>query len=147
MKKIILFLVIAISSHSMFAQANTAVEPPQAVTTAFHERFPNGQLKKWEERKEGFIADFRLDGKKLFAYYAADGTWKGTESPIKWTKNLPSAGREGWRNSSYAAWYVLDIKKIETPEQPLYALHVNNGSLLDSDHHDAFLEEYVLFFS
>ncbi len=148
MKKLFFLIAIAMLSQTMIAQArNNNVEPPQSVTTAFTARFPSANLKKWELRKEGYIADFRLDGKKLFAYYAADGTWKGTEAPIKWTKNLPAAVREGWKNSGYGAWYVLDIKKIETPDQPLYTLHVNNGTLLDSDHHDAFLEEYVLFFS
>ena|ERR1700743_16190 len=147
MKKLIALIAIAMLSETMIAQAHSAVTPPQAVSSAFSTRFPGAKLKKWEQRKEGYIADFRLNGKKLFAYYASDGKWEGTELPIKWTKNLPSAVREGWNKSDYAAWYVLDIKRIDRPEGPLYTLHVNNGSLLDSDHHDAFLEEYVLFFS
>jgi hypothetical protein len=104
-------------------------------------------LKKWEQRKEGFIAVFRQDGHKNYAYYSADGVWKGTETPIKWTKNLPEKVKEGWKNSGYYDWYVEDIKKIEAPDGPMYALHVDNGVKLDSDHHDAYLEEYVLFFS
>jgi hypothetical protein len=147
MKKLIILIAIAMFSETMIAQANKIVEPPQPVSAAFASRFPNAQLKKWELRKEGYIADFRLDGRKLFAYYAADGSWKGTETPIKWTKNLPAAVKEGWRNGDYSAWTVLDIKRIETPEQPLYTLHVNNGNLLDANKHDAYLEEYVLFFN
>jgi hypothetical protein len=147
MKKVIFILVIAIFTQNIVAQGDTTVVVPQPVLTAFTAQFPKGQLKKWEQRKEGYIADFRQDGKKFFAYYAADGTWKGTESPINWTKNLPAEVKEGWRKSIYYNWYVEDIKKIETPDQPLYTLHVNNGVLLDADHHDAYLEEYVLFFS
>ena len=176
MKKLITLIAIALFSQSMIAQAGNAqpaprttpqpatqpaaptstqtsartsgsVTVPAPVLTAFTTRFPNAKLKDWQERKEGFIADFKLDGKKLFAYYAPDGTWKGTESPVKWTKNLPATVREGWRNSDYGAWYVRDIKKIDQPDGPLYALHVDNGVTLDSDHHDAFLEEYVLFFN
>jgi hypothetical protein len=146
MKKVLFVLAIAMMSENMFAQ-NDAAGVPQQVATAFNTRFPAGHLKKWELRKEGYIATFRQDGKKYFAYYAADGAWKGTESPIKWTKNLPSAVKTGWGNSGYRAWYVRDIKRIETPEQPLYALHVDNGVLLDANHHDAYLEEYVLFFN
>jgi len=147
MKNVLILLTIAVMSQSMIAQGDTVVVVPQQVTAAFVKQFPTGHLKKWEQRKEGFIADFRLDGKKYFAYYAADGAWKGTESPIKWTRELPAAVKEGWKKSGYYSWYVLDIKKIETPDQPMYTLHVNNGTLLDADHHDAFLEEYVLFFS
>jgi len=147
MKKLITLIAIALFSQSMIAQANNSISVPHAVLAAFTIRFPNAHVRDWQQRPEGYIADFKFDGKKLYAYYAADGTWKGTETPIKWTKNLPTAVKEGWKNSSYAAWYVEDIKKIDQPEGPLYALHVNNGSTLDSDHHDAFLEEYVIFFN
>ncbi|HVU93657.1 MAG TPA: PepSY-like domain-containing protein [Puia sp.] len=147
MKKSILGFVSVFVVMTMTAGAQGANETPQAVIAAFNTRFPHATVRKWEERKEGFIADFRLGRKKLFAYFASDGTWKGTETPIRWTKDLPAAVRDGWRNSDYSAWRVLDLKKIETPEQPLYTLHVNNGDLLDADRHDAFLEEYMLFFS
>src|SRR5690348_3355592 len=98
MKKLIFLGVIAIFSKTMVAQANSQSMPPEAVVNAFNTRFPNAHVRSWEERKEGFIADFRLDGKKTFAYFAPDGTWKGTERPIKWTKNLPAAVRSGWMN-------------------------------------------------
>lgn len=139
-------LIVALSEN-MFAQNDTAVIVPSLVATAFTTQFPDAKLKKWEQRKEGYIAKFTRGGKGYFAYYAADGSWKGTEMPIKWTKNLPDSVKAGWKNSGYYDWYVEDIKKIETPERPLYVLHVDNGSLLDSDHHDAFREEYLLYFS
>src|ERR1700744_5219418 len=112
MKKLIILLAIAVFSETMIAQAHPAVVPPQAVVTAFSARFPNAQLKKWEERQEGYIADFKFNGQKVFAYYAADGSWKGPETPIKWSRNLPPAVRQAWKNSDYAAWYILKIKKI-----------------------------------
>jgi len=147
MKKLIILFSIALLSETMIAQANTSVVVPQVVLTAFNTRFPGARIHDWQQRPEGFIADFKLSGKKLFAYYAADGAWKGTEAAIKWTKNLPAAVREGWKNSDYGAWYVEDIKKIDQPEGPLYALHINNGPTLDSNHADAFHEEYVIFFN
>jgi hypothetical protein len=147
MKKVLFVLVVALISQSMVAQAGKAVTVPSAVASAFSARFPSGQLKKWEQRKEGYVAVFRQDGKKYFAYYKADGTWSGTEMPIKWTKNLPPVVRKGWLKSEYASWYVRDIKKIETPDGPLYALHMDNSPNLDSDHNYAFGEEWVVFFS
>ncbi len=147
MKKAIVIIMIALLSQSMIAQADTAGVVPTQVATAFTTQFPGARLKKWQQRAEGYIADFRLNGKKLFAYYSADGAWKGTETPVKWTKDLPAAVKEGWRTSGYYNWYVMDIKKIETPGEPMYTLHVNNGPTLDSDHYNNFLEEYVLFFS
>ena len=147
MKNVFFLLIVAMLSQSMTAQGDSTLVVPQKVVTAFTTQFPNAHLKKWEQRTEGYIADFRQDGKKYFAYYTGEGAWKGTESPIKWTRQLPAAVKEGWKTSGYYSWYVEDIKKIQTPEQPLYVLHVDNGTLLDADHHDAFREEYVLFFS
>jgi hypothetical protein len=148
MKKIIILLAIALFSETMIAQAHPAIVPPQAVVTAFSARFPNAQVKNWQERQDGYIADFKLNGQKFFAYYAADGSWKGTETPIKWSWKLPAAVREAWKNSDYAAWYILKIKKIETPDGPLYVLDINNSPFLDSDHSNpVFQEEYVIFFN
>jgi len=147
MKKVFIIIAVVMLSENMIAQKDSNIIVPSVVATAFSTQFPSGKLKKWEQRKEGYIAVFRQDGKKYFAYYAADGAWKGTETPIKWTKDLPAAVKEGWKRSDYYSWYVMDIKKITTPDQPLYTLHVNNGTLLDADHHDNFLEEYVLFFT
>jgi len=147
MKKLITLIAVILFSEPMIAQAGNSVVVPQAVLTAFTTRFPKAQVRDWQQRPEGYIADFKQDGKKLFAYYSADGAWKGTETPIKWTKNLPAAVREGWKNSGYGAWYVEDMKKIDQPEGALYALHVDNGVTLDSDHHDNFFEEYIIFFN
>jgi hypothetical protein len=120
---------------------------PQAVKTSFSGKFPDGDLKKWEVRKEGYIARFKKDGKKQYAYYSAEGHWKGTESPIRWTRHLPDPVKTSWMNSGYAGWYVHNIKKIETPDQRLYVLHVNNTSLLDGNKVDNFKEDHLLYFN
>jgi hypothetical protein len=163
MKKLIVLLAIALFSETMIAQADTAapapavqatatsnhsdVVPPSAVAAAFATRFPNTRVNQWMERKEGYIAAFRVDHKKSFAYYAADGTWKATETSVNWTWHLPATVHKGWLSSDYAAWYVEKITKIVTPEQTLYTLLVNNTPLLDADHVWVDKEKYVLFFS
>jgi hypothetical protein len=163
MKKLIVLITIALVSETMIAQADSAaptpvvkattvrnqsaVVPPTAVTAAFATRFPNTRVNQWLERKEGYIAAFRMDHKKSFAYYAADGTWKATETPVSWTWHLPATVHKGWLNSGYAAWYVEKITKIVTPEQTLYTLLVNNSPLLDADHVWVDDEKCVLFFS
>jgi hypothetical protein len=144
-----LFVVIAsmILAQSVMAQRKESPTVPKEVVKAFSAKFPGSELKKWETRKEGYIAKFTRDGKKYFAYYSPEGDWKGTESRVKWTRHLPENVRKGWSNSGYSNWYVHNIKKIETPERPLYVLHVNNGTLLSSDKQDAFKEDHVLTFT
>lgn len=147
MKKLIALIAIALFSQTMIAQAGPAIVPPQAVTAAFAARFPNVQVKKWSEQQQTYYATFRLKGKKTFAYYNPDGSWKATEYKMKWSWNLPPKVRQAWKNSDFAAWYLMDIKRIETPDQTLYALHVNSSPLLDADHNQIDKEEYELFFN
>jgi hypothetical protein len=147
MKKYIIMVMIAVLTEHMSAQGDTTVIVPAPVANAFNGQFPDAKVKKWEQRKEGYIARFSRHGKTCFAYYTADGSWKGTETPIKWTKNLPDGVKTGWKKSGYYDWYVVDMKKIDAPDTPLYVLHVDNGTLLDSDHHDAFKEDYLLYFT
>jgi hypothetical protein len=148
MKKIIVMIALGLFFQTMMAaQSHTPVVVPQTVINAFTAQFPEGKLKNWESRKEGYIARFVHNGKKWFAYYSPDGKWQGTEVPVKWTRQLPDSVKTGWMNSGYGNWYVVDMKKITTPEQVMYVMHVDNGVLLDSNHHDVYKEEWLLYFS
>jgi hypothetical protein len=117
------------------------------VRQSFTTQFPEGRLKKWEARPEGYIVRFRQEGKLYFAYYSADGVWQGTEKPVRWTRHLPGTVQDAWKRSDYKGWYVHAIKKINTPERQLFVLHVTNGPLLTSDNHDAFREDHVLYYT
>jgi hypothetical protein len=148
MKKLIVVLVVALMSQSMIAQADTAVVVPPAVAAAFNARFPSGQLKKWQQSPEGYIAVFKQDGKKQSATYAADATWKSTETKVApWLWNLPDSVRKGWRKTQYAGWKVEHITKIDQPDGQLYALDVNNSPELDAEHMYNFGVEWMLFFN
>jgi hypothetical protein len=152
MKKFIILIAIALFSETMIAQAHpvaahAAVVPPQAVVRAFTARFPDVQVRKWAEDQDTYYASFRWKGKKTFAFYTADGNWKATEIPMKWSYSLPEKVRQAWRHSDFAAWYLMDIKRIETPGGTQYALHVNNSPLLDSDHAQIDHDEYEIFFN
>lgn len=139
---------IFIQSVSAQSTASTVIEEvPGNVSTAFSGKFPDGDVKKWEKRKEGYVAQFKKDGKKHYAYYSHEGNWKGTESPVRRTKHLPTGVQRAWENSDYVGWYVHNIRKIETPEQDLYVIHLNNGVLLSSDKVDAYKEDHVLYYT
>jgi hypothetical protein len=147
MKNLLAAIASFILLQPLTAQTREDNSIPQAVTTAFSDKFPDGDLQKWETRKEGYIARFKKDGKKHTAYYSAEGHWKGTESKIRWTRHLPAPVKAAWENSGYADWYVHNIKKIETPDQRLYVLHVNNTSRLDANKVENFKEDHILYFT
>ena len=150
MKKVFIVMVVALMSQSMIAQADTAVVVlvPPAVAKAFSTQFPQGKLKKWEQNKEGYIAVFRQNGKKISVRYSADGTWGSTETTIApWLWNLPDSVRKGWRKTQYAGWKVAHITRIDQPGGQLYALDVNNSPELDAEHVNNFEVEWMLFFN
>src|SRR5215467_13829647 len=107
-KALFIMTAILLIQNGMAAQKISEAQVPAPVTQAFHSKFPDSKVQKWESRKEGYIARFHHEGRTWFAYYAADGTWKGTETPIKWTRNLPDAVKAGWKNSGYYNWKVED---------------------------------------
>jgi hypothetical protein len=147
MKNLLAAIASFILIQSISAQSGVSKEVPQHVSSAFSGKFPEGELKKWETRNEGYVAHFKKDGKKHAAYYSQEGQWKGTESAVSRTRHLPAAVQTAWKSSGYSGWYVHNIKRIETPDQQLYVMHLNNGALLDSNKHDNFKEDHVLYFT
>jgi hypothetical protein len=144
MKKFLAAIASFILIQHLSAQSVPVNRVPSPVQSAFYTQFPPATLKKWELRKEGFIAVFTINGRKQYAYYTADGKWVATESRVKRTRHLPLAVREAWLNSGYADWYVHNIRKLETAEGHSYVMHLNNGSTLDANKFDAFNKDHIL---
>ena len=145
MKKFLAAIASFILIQHATAQSVSVDKVPRSVQTAFYTQFKPSTLKKWEVRKEGYIAVFKIDGKKQYAYYTHDGKWVATESRIKRTRHLPEAVRTAWLNSGYAHWSVHNIRKLETADgQKSYVMHLNDGNTLDANKFDAFNKDHVL---
>jgi hypothetical protein len=144
MKKLLAALASFILVQNISAQTINSNNIPSSVQSAFHRQFPPATLRKWAVRKEGYIAVFKLDGKKRYAYYTPDGKWVATETQVKRTRHLPEAVRTAWLNSGYADWYVHNIRKLETAEGHSYVMHLNSGSTLDANKVDAFNRDHTL---
>jgi hypothetical protein len=142
-------LMAAIASFILIqqvsAQSVSVEKVPQPVQASFYTQFPPASLKKWEVRKEGYIAVFKINGRKQYAYYTSDGKWVATESRVKRTRHLPEAVRTAWLNSGYAHWSVHNIRKLETADgQHSYVMHLNDGNTLDANKFDAFNKDHTL---
>lgn len=144
MKKLLAAITSFILIQHISAQSVTIDKVPKPVQSAFYTQFPPASLKKWEVRKEGYIAVFKVDGRKHYAYYTEDGKWVATETQVKRTRHLPEAVRTAWLNSGYADWYVHNIRKLETAEGHSYVMHLNSGSTLDANKVDAFNRDHTL---
>jgi len=144
MKKLMAAIASFILIQHVSAQTVNTNNVPPAVRSAFTTQFPPATLKKWEVRKEGYIAVFKLEGQKKYAYYDHNGKWVATETRVKRTRHLPGAVRTAWLNSGYADWYVHNIRRLETAEGNSYVMHLNSGSTLDANKVDALNQDHTL---
>ena len=72
------------------ALATQAKTPPQAVLTAFQQKFPSIAKAHWEKEGNGeWEAEFDLGGAETSANFAADGKWLETETEIGFS-DLPA---------------------------------------------------------
>ena len=108
MQKIILLLGIMFMSYCSFSG-----NPPAAVQKAFNQQFSKATDIKWgKENTNEYEAEFVLNGAKMSANYAADGTWLETETEIK-ANQLPAKVSE-YISKTYAGWETVGASKIET---------------------------------
>ncbi|HWJ30536.1 MAG TPA: hypothetical protein VNS32_28645 [Flavisolibacter sp.] len=59
---------------------------------------------------------------------------------VKWTKRLPTPVRQSFYKSRFASWYIEKMICFNSNGKIIYRFYVNNGNLLDGDHHDNFLK-------
>ena len=135
--KILFFYLLSILLfiNTSIAQSGAKKEPPDKIAHAFAVRYPSLNIKKWSVKKDIYTVNFISDNTKSMAFYDSNGGWIRTETLVSW--KLPLAVKKGFYKSQFAAWFVETIKKYETPEKTFYRFLIDNGDLLDSDHHDA----------
>ncbi|MBP4141937.1 PepSY-like domain-containing protein [Flavobacterium sp. P4023] len=84
MKNLILVAAMAISTVG-FAQTKDKKEVPKVVKKAFQKEYPNTKV-KWDVEKDGFEAEFKMNGKEASADYDKAGHKLATEIEISKTE-------------------------------------------------------------
>lgn len=84
-------LIILVVSILLSASTIHATEVPDAVKTAFQQKFPTAKKVKWvKEKNSEYEASFMLDSKEVSATYLPDGKLKEVETEIP-VSELPKA--------------------------------------------------------
>lgn len=97
-----------------FSVAMAKTDVPQAVKDAFALKFPKAKAVKWEMEDEGeYEAEFKLDGKKMSANFATDGSWLETEMEIK-EADLPQAVSVAIA-AQFPGYELEEIEQVEKP--------------------------------
>lgn len=60
---------------------------------------------------------------------------------LKWTRQLPPAVRKSFFTSCFANWFIEKMVQSDHSDgRTVYRFYLDNGNLLDGDHHDSFLK-------
>ena len=146
MKSIIISVItLLIFSVSVIAQKNTA-QLPGNLSTEFAVKHPGGIVENWRLKEGAYIIKFKADKKSHFDYYTLEGNWIKTETMFHFTHYLTPAVKKGWNSSAFKAWYIEEIKEVESINRHEFVFLVDNGPMLDADH-VYFMEKYKLYFS
>ena len=65
---------------------------------------------------------------------------------IRWTRKLPVPVQSAWGKCAYVSWHIFGIKRLVTPVDTIYTIHVARYQALGPDDADI-AEEDILYFS
>lgn len=122
MKKIIVTLVIALSSLSVFAGEGTV---NQKVLDAFKTEFTTATEVSWTQGDNYFKATFNYNGKYVFAYYDANGELLGMTryiSPVDLPLSLQSSLKK-----NYEGYWISDLFEAAKNNSTNYYVTIENA--------------------
>ncbi len=124
MKKIMLLSLFVLVSCAAAFSAN----PPEAVLSAFAQKFPNAQDVDWSKEKNGeWEAEFELPGSndEISAVFSSDGRWLETETEIAFSA-LPAPVRTALQGKK-----VKEAARIEKADgSTVYEAEVRRKELI-----------------
>jgi hypothetical protein len=132
MRKILLFLCLAIVSISTKGQSVAAENVPAGVLGTFKSMFSIAEKVKWEIDYENYSADFMVGKSAYSATFDKDGKWMSTETFIK-PSDLPKAAKDALLKEfgELSAYKMENAEKVEMPDKPVqYELDVEKGEIL-----------------
>jgi hypothetical protein len=122
MKKILLTLVIAISTMTSFASP-TDVNP--TVLSAFNKEFKAATEVEWSAGINYFRATFTLNDKHIFAYYSESGELLGLSRYVT-VAELPLNLQSDLRKS-YGNYWISDLFEVANSDGTCYYATVENA--------------------
>lgn len=88
-----IFSIIAVLFLGLTCNLQAQKDLPQAVKTAFDQKFPNATDVEWDKEDDGnWEVEFELGDEESTAVFSADGKWLETETEIA-VEDLPEAVR------------------------------------------------------
>ena len=129
MKKIALITFCFTIMAIQFSLAQSDKEIPAAVTAAFNEKYPGMKVADWDYigGNNAYEAEFRMNDKKIEAYFADNGTWISTKTLVK-IEEFPPAVFQAMTTGEYKDWTFHDYAILDTPGGKRYNMIAKYGN-------------------
>ncbi|PZX57616.1 putative PepSY-like beta-lactamase-inhibitor [Algoriphagus ratkowskyi] len=127
MKKYITILSVGVLLSTVAcAQEHSDEKVPEAVKTAFSQKFPAAKKVSWDmESATEWEAEFKLEGNEYSANFLADGTWQETEHEIN-KADIPEAIKQTLAKD-FAGFKIEEAEISETAQGSVYEVAVEKG--------------------
>ena len=121
---ILIFSAVVLIGFTACGQSGKEV--PQAVKTAFTQKFPDASQVKWDKENENeWEAEFKMNGMEYSANFDNAGTWTETEYEIS-LQEIPEAVKTSLENESAGA-KIEESEVCETKEGKVYEFVIHKG--------------------
>lgn len=134
-----MFLVLGIFMMTSCSDDDEGYEAPDAVKTAFAQKYGNANNVSWNKNGKGkHVASFMASGKKTAAWFESNGTWIMTKIELGRSLSvLPDAVVEAYNYTRYAAegWTIDEIEEIQKADEAgsIFKIEVEKDGQPDYD--------------
>ncbi len=116
--------IVALFGFNSFGQKSKQV--PDAVKSAFTQKFPNTTKVKWDKENEKiWEAEFQFNGKETSANFDNNGLWLETEYEIA-LKDIPVAVKTTL-DKDFLGYKIKESEISETASGKLYEFEIKKG--------------------
>ena len=122
MKKVILMLVVMITTLSSFA---TDEKVNQKVLNAFQQEFATASEVTWTTASDYYKADFTFNGQHVNAFFSLDGDLLGVTRNIT-VLDLPMSRQAGLKKS-YSDYWISDLFEVADKNGSTFYVTLESG--------------------
>lgn len=115
--------------HSCDDDDNDSISVPEAVLTAYNQKYATFRVTEWEYEWGYYKAEFRNNGAEVEAWFTASGEWTRTETDCRPTL-LPQAVQD-YLTANYQGYRIDDVNFVETPTGEYYEVELERAGQPD----------------
>ena len=118
MKKVVLFLLIALPLMTVAQNKIKETQVPKSVLISLDKKYDSYKVKTWYQSPGQYIAEFVYDGQKGRAYFTHNGDWQYSSFPTK-QDDCPTAMNRYFIDN-YPGYRIKSIDYVEQMDGDVY---------------------------